>query len=375
MRIISVQSGNSLVFDASNWNINQAVTLGAAEDPDIVNSSVLIRCSAPGLTNKDVTATEEDNDVINLALASRGSTISGNNGTNWSNLIDGVTTGYTATTGFGYTLWKNALNAPGAMTLDLKDLCTISSMRLLLYDLDNRYYRYKIEASSNDTTWITIVDRTNGTWRGWQDIVFSPPIQARYLRLIGTYNSALNGSNNGFHVVEWQVYGTLSAPPVTYTITPAAGANGSIVPGTPVTLDAGHSTSFVVSAAADYYIASLTTNGAEVWGVAGLYAYTSWWNNVQADGAITATFASVTNDTATNGTPCPGCASIIRMKPTSKRSRDWPTKIRMSMGCSPGRNTGREPIRRTAISSCILQPSKALRAQPVRWSNGRAKPT
>ena len=189
------------------------------------------------------------------------------------------------------------------MTLDLKGLCTISSTRLLLYDLDSRYYQYKIEASSNNTTWVTIVDRTTGTWQSWQDISFSPPIQARYLRLTGTYNSITG--NNGFHVVEWEVYGALSAPPVTYTITPAAGANGSIVPGTPVTLDAGHSTSFVVSAAADYYIASLTTNGAEVWGVAGLYAYTSWWNNVQADGAITAAFASVTSDTATNGTPIP----------------------------------------------------------------------
>ena len=211
---ITVQSGTSLVFDASNWNTNQTVTLAAASDADQVDGSAIIRCSAPETADKDVTATEQDNDVINLALASRGSTITGNNGTNWSKLIDGVTTGYTPTIGFGYTLWKNAANAPGAMTLDLKDLCTISSMRLLLYDLDNRFYRYKIEASSNNTTWVTIVDRTAVTnqCRSWQDISFSPPIQARYLRLIGTYNSALNGSNNGFHVVEWEVYGTPSAP-------------------------------------------------------------------------------------------------------------------------------------------------------------------
>ena len=43
-------------------------------------------------------------------------------------------------------------NAPGSMTLDLKGLCTISSMRLLLWDLEDRYYRYKIEASSDNTT-------------------------------------------------------------------------------------------------------------------------------------------------------------------------------------------------------------------------------
>ena len=126
-------------------------------------------------------------------MASRGSTITGSNGANWSNLIDGVTTGYTGTNGFGYTVWRPT-NAPGSMTLDLKGLCTISSMRLLLYDLDNRYYQYKIEASSNNTTWVTIVDRTAATnqCRSWQDISFNPLIQAWYLRLTGTYNS-----NNG----------------------------------------------------------------------------------------------------------------------------------------------------------------------------------
>ena len=110
------------------------MTLGAAEDLDLVNSSAVIRCSVAGITNKDVTATEQDNDVINLALASRGSTITGNSGGGWSNLIDGVTTGYTASTGWGIHVWTNAPNAPGSMTLDLKGLCTISSMRLLLYD-------------------------------------------------------------------------------------------------------------------------------------------------------------------------------------------------------------------------------------------------
>ena len=50
-------------------------------------------------------------DLDNLALASRGSTITGSNGAKWTNLIDGVTTGYTSSTGFGYTLWTNVLRA------------------------------------------------------------------------------------------------------------------------------------------------------------------------------------------------------------------------------------------------------------------------
>ena len=104
---ISVQLGGSMEFNAGNWNTYQPVTLAAAEDVDMVNSTAVIRCSAPGTADKDVTATEWDNDVTNLALASRGSTITGSNGANWSNLIDGVTTGYTGSTGFGSTVWTS----------------------------------------------------------------------------------------------------------------------------------------------------------------------------------------------------------------------------------------------------------------------------
>ena len=94
------------------------------------------------------------------------------------------------------------------MTLDLKGPCTISSMKLLLWNLDSRYHRYKIEASMDTTTWTTIVDRTATTnqCRGWQEVGFNPTIQARYLRLTGTYNSA---GNTAFCVVEWEVYGTV----------------------------------------------------------------------------------------------------------------------------------------------------------------------
>ena len=148
---ITVQSGGLLVFNASNWNTNQTVTLRRRKTR-ITKRLGDYPVQRAGLADQDVTVTEQDNDGINLALASRGSTITGSNGANWSNLIDGVTTGYTGNTGFGFTLWTNAANAPGSMTLDLKGLCTISSMRVLLWDLDSRYYRYKIEASSNNTT-------------------------------------------------------------------------------------------------------------------------------------------------------------------------------------------------------------------------------
>ena len=49
-------------FNDTNWNDYQTVTLAAAEDLDILNGVATIRCSATGLTDKDVTATEVDDD-------------------------------------------------------------------------------------------------------------------------------------------------------------------------------------------------------------------------------------------------------------------------------------------------------------------------
>jgi uncharacterized repeat protein (TIGR03803 family) len=148
--------------------------------------------------------------VTNLALASLGSTITGSNGKNWGKLIDGITNGYTTAAGFGYTIWKGVSGAPGSMTLDLKRTCTINSMKLLLWDGDSRYNRYKIEASQNGSTWISVVDHTGAQYqdRSWTNLSLNAPVGARYLRLTGTYSS----TNQYFCVVEWQVFGSVGYP-------------------------------------------------------------------------------------------------------------------------------------------------------------------
>ncbi|MBN2409762.1 MAG: hypothetical protein JXE07_08495, partial [Candidatus Aminicenantes bacterium] len=63
---ISVQSGAALIFTTANWNADQPVTLAAAEDPDISNGSATIRLSATGVPNKDIPATEQDNDTLHF---------------------------------------------------------------------------------------------------------------------------------------------------------------------------------------------------------------------------------------------------------------------------------------------------------------------
>ena len=89
------------------------------------------------------------------------------------------------------------------MILDLKSVCTVNRMKLLLWNGDARYHRYWIAASVDGTTWTTIVDRTTGEYQGWQDLMLDPAVTARYFKLVGTYNSV----GNGFRVVEWEVDG------------------------------------------------------------------------------------------------------------------------------------------------------------------------
>ena len=62
---ISVDSGSSLTFTTSNWGTYQPVTLGASEDADWENGTATIRCSASGLADVDVSASENDNDDFN----------------------------------------------------------------------------------------------------------------------------------------------------------------------------------------------------------------------------------------------------------------------------------------------------------------------
>jgi hypothetical protein len=62
---ISVISGGSLTFTTENWNTDQTVTLQAAQDTDTDNGQATIAIDAPGIPQKNITAEEQDDDVIN----------------------------------------------------------------------------------------------------------------------------------------------------------------------------------------------------------------------------------------------------------------------------------------------------------------------
>ncbi|CAF3473058.1 unnamed protein product [Rotaria socialis] len=84
----------------------------------------------------------------------------------------------------------------GGIVIQLSQPYVVSSMRLLLWDCDNRSYSYYIETSPDNIKWSTVVDKRNTACRSWQILTFSPRIVV-FVRICGTHNTA----NEVFHCV------------------------------------------------------------------------------------------------------------------------------------------------------------------------------
>ncbi|CAF1228299.1 unnamed protein product [Rotaria sordida] len=87
----------------------------------------------------------------------------------------------------------------GGIIIQLCQPYIVSSMRLLLWDCDNRSYSYYIETSYDNVTWSKVVDKRNVTCRSWQILTFSPRIVV-FIRICGTNNTA----NEVFHCVHFE---------------------------------------------------------------------------------------------------------------------------------------------------------------------------
>lgn len=106
-------------------------------------------------------------------------------------LINGDTTTYDWDSGYTCHQIGN-----GLIMVQLAQPYIISSMRILLWNCDDRFYSYYVAVSTNQDSWTTIVDRTNEECRGWQELLFDP-LPVVYIKLVGTHNSR----NEVFHVV------------------------------------------------------------------------------------------------------------------------------------------------------------------------------
>lgn len=144
----------------------------------------------------------------NVALASRGATVAGAKSS--SNLLDGVTTGYTSSKGFASGSW------PCKWVITLPEAYLLSEIRFLLWDGDSRYYRYVVEVSEDGENFVVVTDRSKGEWKSWQRIPFAPrPV--KFILVTGLYNS----KNSGFFIVELEAY---CNPPA---VVPASRKSGS----------------------------------------------------------------------------------------------------------------------------------------------------
>ncbi|CAG0920228.1 unnamed protein product [Notodromas monacha] len=76
----------------------------------------------------------------------------------------------------------------------------IGSMRLLLWDCDDRSYSYHIETSLNNKDWEMAVNKDRDLCRSWQELVLSQPRAAAFIRIVGVRNTA----NEVFHCVHFE---------------------------------------------------------------------------------------------------------------------------------------------------------------------------
>ncbi|HOK10049.1 MAG TPA: DUF4855 domain-containing protein [Candidatus Hydrogenedens sp.] len=110
--------------------------------------------------------------------------------------IDGDVDCYSGTSGFA------CCEIPGKIQIQFADTVTITCVQMLLFNLDERYYQYRIETSQDGNNWKTIIDKSQGEYRGWQKDTVSPH-PARYLQVIPLLNST---GQNLFQIVELEVY-------------------------------------------------------------------------------------------------------------------------------------------------------------------------
>ncbi|KAK7862456.1 hypothetical protein R5R35_001170 [Gryllus longicercus] len=87
----------------------------------------------------------------------------------------------------------------GAILVQLGQPYWLGSMRLLLWDCDERSYSYYVEVSVNMWDWEVVADRTRESCRSWQLLRF-PPRPVVYVRIVGTHNTA----NEVFHCVHFE---------------------------------------------------------------------------------------------------------------------------------------------------------------------------
>jgi len=95
----------------------------------------------------------------------------------------------------------------GSICVQLGQPYAIESMKLLLWDCDDRSYSYYIEVSNNKSDWEVVWDRSKQGCKSWQHITF-PRRPLVLIRIVGTHNTA----NEVFHCVHFESPAVTNVP-------------------------------------------------------------------------------------------------------------------------------------------------------------------
>jgi len=99
--------------------------------------------------------------------------------------------------------WQ-AIPYPQWWMVDLGANYDIAKVVIRNYVDGNRYYQYEIWASTDNSTFIKIAEKTNTNWATNEGDTYNVTATARYLKVIMTKNSL----NNGVHISDFRVYGS-----------------------------------------------------------------------------------------------------------------------------------------------------------------------
>ena len=131
--------------------------------------------------------------AVNVASAPYGAVVYGATRAEVAN--DGNAARYDNNEGYAYA----SVGTP--IILDLGVTYPVERLRLLLWDGDDRFYRYRIDGSADGTAWSVLEDRSSGEHRGWQEIALAD-VPLRYIRVVGLHNS----TGPDLHIVELEAY-------------------------------------------------------------------------------------------------------------------------------------------------------------------------
>lgn len=87
----------------------------------------------------------------------------------------------------------------GCIVVQLPQPYMLDSMRLLLWDCDDRRYCYYIETSCDNTNWTMVCDKRKDPSQSWQIVKF-PRRPVTFVKIVGTLNTA----NEVFHCVHFE---------------------------------------------------------------------------------------------------------------------------------------------------------------------------